>query len=287
MYSFLEQLQFENKNIMNESIEGFDLGPFLEWLEQSSDMVNTVINGLKTARKDRVCLEIHGKDHIPLSRSEINCVLNRFPASAQARSVAARIRGQPALWFAKGTTAASIKTTPKIEEALSPTAIIPGYTGNIIWTPEAKLQEITLYAIPGVSMKVAKCISAYTLCHEYTHTLLNPLWYNGDKPYVLELPDDGNPPQPMDGVEFLRRFANECNDYDPVSHYAAAYHPLPADPTDPRFFASVSEELCECVAAHLMGFVYRGRRSRALGPLDDRPPVQWMVERFLRATLQA
>ena len=71
-----------------------------------------------------------------------------------------RIIGKPPLWFAKSTTASFIMTTPTVDKALSPTAIIPGHTGNIVWTPEEMLQVITLFAIPGTKPDVAKCISA-------------------------------------------------------------------------------------------------------------------------------
>jgi hypothetical protein len=166
-----------------------------------------------------------------------------------------------------------------VEEALCPTAIIPGYTDYPIWEAGRKEATTWLYELADVPLDIARIILTYTLLHEYCHTMVVELFYN--RAYRLRM---GAGQCEVSGLEFMAEFAEKAARHSPVSHYSSAYWPLPTDPEDPRFYVAVSEEICDTVSSYLLGFMYSDEKERWFNPLDDRLGLAAFVVMFLNAT---
>ncbi len=259
-----------------DPLAGFDLGPVLNWLTTNRDRVAEKLNWL--ARADGMMgIEITGQKHLQLSPEEIVETIDMFPHESHLRSELKRINGMPPTWFARGTTVENILVTDDTSEALTPTAIIPGYTAVDKWTDVHKVLTINLYTIPGVDPLIAKYMLVHALIHEYTHTLLMPMLYNGNEPYILEAPGKVQ----YQNAALLQLFGLEAAKHPPISHYAAAYRPFPDDLADVQFIRRASEEFCESVAAYMMGYIYCDDPERCWNPLVDRPLVKLFIENFL------
>lgn len=263
---------------MKQTTDGFNLGPVLNWLEANKQKVAKKLCWLEHPEGGDYRLA-HSPEHLQLTSKEIGDTILRFPLAARKRSVLSRILGMPPTWFAAGTIPEDIHVTTDRNQAMSPTAIVPGKTDTIVWDGTSKEQEIKLYEIPGVPLVIAKYMLVHTLMHEFAHTLLNPICYNND-PYVLEVQGATG----YEGFALLMMFAEEASSHPAISHYSAAYRPIP-DPDDKRFIARAGEELCESVAAYLMGFIYCDDEVRCWDPFADRPVVKLYVEHFLNGEL--
>ncbi|MDE1975321.1 MAG: hypothetical protein KGI49_02310 [Patescibacteria group bacterium] len=256
--------------------DGFDLGPVLAWLTANEERVARQLSWITQLADDYS--NVVGMENVQIRPSEITKVLSLFQGPAQERSVLRNIVGKPPTWFAVGTTSDRPIPTEDRLKAMCPTAIVPGYTDIVSWTPEKKVSDIWLYRIPEVPDRIATFMLVHALIHEYSHTILNPLWFCGKEPYVIDVPGCTE----YTGEAFMMMFAHEAAKHDPISHYAAAYRPFPDDPSDKQFIRNVGEELCESVAAYFMGFIYCNDPVRCWAPFAGRPIVKLLVEHFLR-----
>ncbi|MEK7641733.1 MAG: hypothetical protein AAB365_01945 [Patescibacteria group bacterium] len=267
-----------NAHTAPDPLAGFDLGPVIDWLTANRAAVSKNLHWLDTDIKVRY-EAIEGAEHLHLSSHEISNALMRFPQSARDRSVLTKIIGMPFTWFAKGTTFAKPETTQVAEEALSPRAIVPGYSAPNTWTTDLQEQWIRLYHLGQTPPDIARYMQVHALIHEYVHTIINPMWYSLGRLYMIKMPGL----VPMDARMFFAKFVLAASKYPAISHYAAAYRPLPTSTGDPKFIERVGEELCESVVAFILGHIYCDDPKRCLDPFMDRPDVRQLVTDFLQA----
>ncbi|MDQ2933276.1 MAG: hypothetical protein M3Q80_02755 [bacterium] len=257
---------------------GLDLDPVISWLNDNKKRVQTNLFWLHS-KSGPLYKKIYGTSDLQLTAQEITEVLSQFPAGALERSVLERIRGTPTAWFKKGSTATNLEITHRVSDAILPSGIVPAHTGTILWDDKHRQQEIKLFKLP-IELDIAKYMLVHGLFHEICHTLINPIWYNGKRaPYILDMPNIGT----IAGKKFLIKFAELASKHSPISHYSAINHPIPCDPTDEKFFVAMSEEMCECISAYLLGYMYCDEKDRCWDPFMDRPQIKAMVKDFLEA----
>lgn len=267
-----------NNPIIPDQLAGFDLGPVLDWLEANQNAVETKLSWLN-APNGSFHLNAEDVEYIQLKAPEIKAILHRFPEAARRRSTLRNIKGMPPHWFRRGMTAQKPQITQDILEALAPRAFVPGHNTPLAWTKEDKIQQIELFHLGRTPLNIARYMAAHTFIHEYTHTLLNPLWFSCGEEYKLKIPNM----EEIDGPTFMIKFAVEANAHSAISHYSAAYRPFPTDTSDPMFSYRVNEEFCESVSAYMLGYICCDDPERCFDPFKDRPEVKELVEDFLHA----
>lgn len=219
---------------------------------------------------------IENQELIELSKEELGGLLALFPANARKRSILRKIVGQPPTWFHQDSTSEQPQPTTNVAEALSPTAIVPSY---IDYTPWSELRvptaDIWLYKIPknAASEKVRRLVLAEGFVHEVGHSIVQPALYIED--YKVKFPDG----RIVNGLEAILHFAELAEQHPPISHYASTYR------GSSNVKTAISEEMCETIAAYLLGFAYCGDDSRGGNPFIDRSEVKDFVRDFLNAKL--
>ncbi len=269
---------------MTRNVSGLDMGPTIEWYEREKPISESAMSS------SAICLGfpyiIKGQEHIHLDpKKDMNLPLlyYTFPENARKRSVITQVTGKPSLWFHRDSIPEAPIPTNDVTEAISPTAIIPSYANMGTWLQTGVPSiEIELYEIPEniASPYAREVIHAEGFVHELAHTIVNPAVFLADE--KLKIP--GRVVNAQDYV--LGEFVEMAERHLPVSHYAAFYRN--GDGTfveDPRFGTrvAVSEELCETIAAYLLGFAYCGDDERGKRPFEDRPEIQLFVDSFLNA----
>ena len=229
---------------------------------------------------------VENQELIELSEREMGGLFALFPENARKRSILRKVIGQPPTWFHRDSTNEQPKPTTNEAEAMSPTAIVPSY---IDYTPWSELKvptaDIWLYKIPqnAASEKVRRLVLAEGFVHEVGHSIVQPALYAGD--HSLKFPDG----KIVNGLETMLHFAELAEQHPPISHYASTYRGLnnKFESDNPNYNAktAISEEMCETIAAYLLGFAYCGDNSRGKNPFSDRPKVRDFVRDFLNAEL--
>ena len=261
---------------MKNNIEYFDLGPEIIWTGENLDLLKDFAAKI-TAQPLANSYGFAGLNLLPLSKEELLGLISLFPTVARDRSFLRNITASPAIWVSSGTGASDITTTKDITNALSPTYLLPGYTASPIWSVDDHQNEIILFDLAGVDKAVARIILAKSLIHEFAHTIVNQLWYV--QGYALMISG-----QRQAGRDILTRFATLAREHTAISYYAEAYAPLPTF-LDSANIMMVIEELCECIAAYIMGYSYCADYQRCLDPFGDRPEILAFVIDFLNATI--
>ena len=261
---------------------GFDMGKTIEWYLSSRPVLPVIRTDSDLPHP------IENQHLIGLSAGELGGLWNLFPEQARARSIMRKVVGQPATWFHRDSASGKPVPTTSIAEALSPTAIIPSYTDYGPWresgTPAA---DVWLYEIPAAAAPpyVRRLILAEGFIHEVGHTLVQ-----------LALYADGHALQfrrrHVAGLDALCSFAKLAERHPPVSHYSSAYrraeNRFAGDGLDQTRKTAISEELCEAIAAHVLGFAYCGDDVWGrdhFNPFGDRPEIEDFVRDFLQAEL--
>lgn len=223
---------------------------------------------------------------IGLSERELGGLLSLFPDNARKRSILRVVVGQPAAWFHQDSTSEQPKITTNPAEALSETAIVPSYIDYTPWNElRVPTADIWLFKIPqtAVSPKVKKLVLAEGFVHEIGHSIVQPALYVRD--HTLKFPDG----KIVNGLEAMLHFAELAEQHSPISHYASTYrgpnNKFESDKPNYNVKTAISEEMCETIAAHLLGFAYCGNDSRGKNPFADRPEVRDFVRGFLNAEL--
>ena len=229
---------------------------------------------------------VENNNLVELSEQELGGLLSLFPKNARNRSILRKIIGQPSAWFHRDSTEEQPQPTTNKSEALSSTAIIPSY---IDYTPGEELKvptaDIWLYQIPQneVPENVRKLILSEGFVHEIGHSIVQPALYIEN--HTLKLPDG----EIINGLEAMLRFAKLAEQHPPISHYASTYrgpnNKFESDKPNYNVKTAISEEMCETIAAHLLGFAYSGNDSRGKNPFADRPEIKDFVRNFLNAEL--
>jgi len=270
----VENEQHEQQN------RGLDLKDTLTWYKKHNiDLPKIPID------KD-LPYPIENQELIGLSAKELGGLFSLFPENAKQRSILKKVIGQPTTWFHKESTEQNIKTTTNPADAISPTAFVPSYTNYTPWK-ETKVPavDIWLHKIPekGIPEEVRKTILAQGFVHEVAHTIVQPALYIDN--YKLKFPDG----KILDAVEIKKTFTELAEQYLPISEYASTYRGENNKFTSskPGYDAknSLSEEMCETIASHLLDFAYTGQENQEKNPLASRPEIKQFIEDFLNAKL--
>ena len=95
----------------------------------------------------------------------------------------------------------------------------------------------------------------------------------------------------VNGLEAMLQFAELAEQHPPISHYASTYrgknNKFESDNPNYNVNTAISEEICEAIAAHFLGFAYSGDNARRKNPFADRPEVRKFVRDFLNAELMS
>lgn len=270
---------FMNATTVPPELAGFDLAPVLDWLEANKTTVKQKLAWLHEPMCAPMHINADGIEHLQLTALEITEIIHRFPEAARKRSALRNLRGMPVTWFRRGMNPASPEITENIAEALGPRAFVPGHNTPIIWTRDHKANQIELFHLGGTPPEIARYMATHALIHEYTHTILNPLWYSKGEEYRIKIPGQ----EEMNGPMFMVKFAVAATPHPAISHYSATYRPFPAFPNEDIFNVCVGEEFCESVAALMLGYIYCNDPERCFDPFRDRPEVKQLVVDFLNA----
>lgn len=252
-------------------ISGLDMGPTIAWYTQNFDQL---LSRLPKPSEKPSPFGSQNMFYTNLSINRVNAIVELFPEAALARSrlKTGVITGEPTLYFAKDATPEKLTTTNDVEDALSPTALIPGVTSMDRW--DWLSSDIRLPQIPrNINPAVREIIHVQALTHEFAHTFITQLWIPG---YKLKLPDGAL----VNGFDFMVEFARATEEHPPISHYSSFYR---KDGEEFKTRPAIEEELAEVIAARLLGFAYSDDTTRAFEPLQDRPEVVEIVDQFLNA----
>lgn len=257
---------------------GLDMRGTLDWYESS---------GVEMPPIPEMDLShpVENQELIELSKREMGGLFALFPENARNRSILRKVVGQSPTWFHRDSTSEQPKPTTNEAEAMSPTAIVPSYIDYTPWDElEVPTADIWLYKIPQnvASEKVRRLVLAEGFVHEIGHSIVQPALYVGE--HSLKFPDG----KIVNGLEAMLHFAELAEKYPPISHYASTYRGSnnKFESDNPNYVkTAISEEMCETIAAHLLGFAYCGDNSRGKNPFADRPEVRDFVRDFLNAEL--
>jgi len=258
---------------------GLDMRETLEWYKSSG------IEMPKIPEMD-FFHSVENQELIELSEREMGGLFALFPENARKRSILRKVVGQSPTWFHRDSTSEQPKPTTKEAEAMSPTAIVPSY---IDYTPWGELKvptaDIWLYQIPQNASpeNVRKLVLSEGFVHEVGHSIVQPALYIEE--HTLKFPNG----KIINGLEAMLHFAELAEQHSPISHYASTYrgpnNKFESDKSNYNVKTAISEEMCETIAAHLLGFAYCGNDSRGKNPFTDRPEVKDFVRDFLNAEL--
>jgi hypothetical protein len=258
---------------------GLDMRETLDWYKNSGVEMPPI------PKMDFSC-PVENKELIELSEREMGALFTLFPENARRRSILRKVVGKSPTWFHRDSTSEQPKPTTNEAEAMSSTAIVPSY---IDYTPWGELKvptaDIWLYKIPqnAAPEKVRRLVLAEGFVHEIGHSIVQPTLYVSD--HSLKFPDG----KIVNGLEAMLRFAKLAEQHPPISHYASTYrgpnNKFESDNPNYNAKTAISEEMCETIAAHFLGFAYCGDNSRGKNPFSDRPEVRDFVRDFLNAEL--
>jgi hypothetical protein len=260
-------------------ISGFDMRKTLEWYN-NSEIEIPPSSGMDFS------YPIENQELIELSAREMGDLFALFPENARKRSILRKIVGQPSKWFHRDSTSEHPITTTNESEAISATAVVPSYIDYTPWNElKVPTADIWLNKIPedSASEKVRSIVLAEGFVHEIAHSIVQPALYVVD--YDLKFPDG----EIVNGLDAMLRFTELAEQHPPISHYASTYRGLnnkfESDNPNYNVKTAISEEMCETIAAHLLGFAYCGDDLRGKDPFADRPEIKDFIEDFLNAEL--
>lgn len=274
---------------MKKSLSGLDMAETLRWYEDNYAMLfDKIPHPDHVHPTERLPFPLRGVKYLQPDRKMLLAYWMRFPQQARERSVLRRIVGRPATWFHSCSLSPEVGPTPteKAKDALTPTAVIPSYCDYSCWQRTGRPScDVHLFYIhtQTVPSTVRHIVHAEGFIHEVAHSIIAPALYNtGD--YLLCLPDDKGTVGSNDWLKNV--FGKAAEKHSLISHYAGAYRNRDGtfkQKDDGSTATAVSEEMAECVAAFLLGFVFCHEKRRRLDPFRDRPEVWQMVSDFLHA----
>ncbi|MBI5022952.1 MAG: hypothetical protein HZC05_02190 [Candidatus Magasanikbacteria bacterium] len=267
-----------------KALSGLDMARTLRWYEDKQQRLLEMIPFAISSREKIPCSLRHAK-FLQLTRRDLTALWLLFPEEARRRSILRRIDGKPATWFHRDSLASEIGpfTTVKPAEALSLTALVPSYTKYRRFKKSGRLFcDIHLFNIHSLTCPpaVQHIVHAEGFVHEVAHSIIAPAFYNNG--YLLKLPSG----EIVNGFDWLGMvFGNIAEKHSPISHYAGVYrnaeHSFKKNAGN--LLTSISEEMAECIAALLLGFVFCHDKWRQFDPFYDRPKIKQLVHDFLHA----
>ncbi len=268
---------------------GLDMRETLEWYKNSGVVLPAI------ATNKNLPSPTENQDLIGLSNRELAGLFYLFPENARNRSILRKVVGQPTTWFHRDSTSEQPIPTTNREDAISPTSIVPS---SIDYRPWRELKvptaDIWLYQMPkdAVSEDVSRIVLSEGFIHEVGHSIVQPALYI--EAHTLKFLDG----RLVNGLEAMLHFAELAEQHPPISHYASTYrgknnkfesdnpnYNVESDNPNYNVNTAISEEMCEAIAAHFLGFAYSGDNARCRNPFADRPEVRLFVIDFLNAEL--
>ncbi|MBT6774756.1 hypothetical protein HOA91_05295 [Candidatus Woesearchaeota archaeon] len=255
---------------------GFDMKNTIAWYEQNKE---ELLARLPQATNQPFGFRTRNREQIQLPTSELAALLHLFPEQARERSLLKYIIGKPETWFHSDSTDSNPVPTTNLEEAISPTAIIPSFH-EVTRKGWPDYTNIWLYQISpeACSEDVKKIILTEGFVHELAHTINAPALYFQN--YNLKLPDG----TVVDAFQYVHQFANLAENHSPISHYSSTYRTADNKFNPENLLTAINEELAETVAAYLLNFAFCDD-SRGMNPFADRPEVKEWTDNFLNAKL--
>ncbi|MDQ2933022.1 MAG: hypothetical protein M3Q80_01420 [bacterium] len=257
-----------------------NMDQYFQWLTQNAETVKKKAGWLKERQPISLSPKVIHSDLLHLTSKEIALGIERFPANAHTRSTFGQVRGMPPAWYSHQSKLDIKLICFDQGSASKQTAVACGATETKSTSGERHVQDILLFAIPHVSEEIAKYVQLHALVREYARTLITPLWHNYGHEYILNVEQRYH----SEGHSFLAQFAHISQKYSPMSFETEPYWPLPGVSNE-LFYACVSEELSEAVAAYLLGYNWCSDKKRWWDPFVDRPLVRSIVEDFILATV--
>ncbi|MEK7644072.1 MAG: hypothetical protein AAB390_02095 [Patescibacteria group bacterium] len=256
---------------------GLDMGATIEWYRNSDIELP----------RDHANLEnpIENGDLIELTEAELGGLFFLFPENARRRSILRKIVGRSATYFDRDSTGDKPITTNDAKRALSPTAIVPSHIDYTPWTESGTpAADIFLCQIPeDIPEKVRRIIISEGFVHEVGHSIVQPAIFVEE--YNLRFPDG----RIVSGFDAILQFAEMAENHSPISRYASTYrgenNKFESDQPGYNVNTAISEEMCETIAAYLLGFAYCGIDERSKNPFADRPEIKDFIRDFLNAEL--
>lgn len=283
---------------MTKQNSGYDMKDTLRWY--ASQIAGLSLGNIGMRKN----WTIENPQLAQLEPEYVHNVISLFSRNARERSILDKISWQKPLWFAKATLGTGIPTPTGVSsDAISPTAIIPGYTAYRSSRKGNLRASIELYRMETwIPELIQGVIHTQALAHEFAHTILAPALYGEQK---LKLPNG----EIVDGHDFVMDLGRKAEAHIPISHYASAYrdfHPdcecydkeatksrvlcaggsrvMPFKYIDDGIKTAVSEELAETIAQMVLPFAlhndYGLSKDKNLG---NRPDVVSGLEAFLNA----
>lgn len=274
---------------MSKKISGFDLEPAAVWYAENLsralldqwDRIRIKALERKYIVPIHKILEAHGEH---TERIAMQFLDTGFPPQAMDRSVLTEIELKPPLWFKNDCTPKKTTVTECIDEALSPSAIVPSFIAYN-WPDGQPLTAcIELYSIPSYPLEVRSIITSQGLVHEIAHSIVISD-FNNYKGY-LKLPGG----RVVESKALILEFGKLVDELKcgPISHYSSTYWSRgKCSIKSDKYRTAIQEELVESITAHLLGFAFcetlPRRKGMGLDPFQDRPQVRDWIKDYLCA----
>lgn len=277
--------------------DGLDMGPTLKWYEDNLDEIEdqihqcflchhhrlpTRIDKLVNDYADGLCISNGlSLEDFGLHRDDLVQTFSCFNPGFWQRSTFAGLYFDWPCWFTQdfvyGDKQAITKLVP---EALSLTHCVPAFT-NIV--PELRPDPtvdygsfVILYQLGcDVSPDVRRVVAIECILHELTHTLITPMVYGSRQPPHILLMADGSTCSELALVDTFIAGMNQIG--VSISHYSEGYK-------DEMDISPLTEEVCESVAALMLGFAFRSADDTFnFNPFGDRGNMLPQVENLISA----
>lgn len=264
---------------MTDSIPpGLDMKGAINWYAQSGIQIP-----FPKKSKMPQGVTIEGQEFMDLTETQLSALYNRFRPNARERSILTTVIGEPTRWFDKNSRVEK-KSTTDPNERLSPTSIIPGETAYPENRPGNQIGVVYLYKTPNeiANAYVRGIIAAQAYVHEIGHTIVQPALYT-HKNQIIEFPNGKR----MSNKEAMLIFQNLAERSTPISEYAALHRDKNGlfEKVKGDNGLALSEELCESIAAHILGFTYHGNNSGSKDPFANNSQIREFTADFLEAKL--
>jgi len=255
----------------------FDMNGTIEFYSNNIDRIRLPC---RKAEKNSVKVKGELRD---IEVDRLNALRALYPSNSLERSVFEYVVAKPETWFLPDAESrirgGKNPVTTASGEAMSQTSIVPSYFNPVSW----ENGEIWLFDIPKEAVRdsrVREIILSEGFIHELAHSINFISRYKGDG-QKLRFPNG----KILTGKEAFESFGEIALKHEPMSHYSSGYFPgrILFDSASPD--RTIDEELCETIAAYLLGFSYTPSESRRFSPFADRPEILAFVKDYLNAKL--
>jgi len=271
-------------NENDDELKGLDLGPAIEWYGENVDVLTEMITKIRPHAGQLP--RITKAEDLQTQKGLLEMHMLAFPRAAQERRIKGSITVKPPLWFHKDSTKGKPVTTSNPNEAICETAIVPSHVSYGRDDQGKTRSHVELYQIPAhVNPHVSQIIQTQGMVHEYAHTIADAFIYGKTD---LKFPNG----KVYKTEAFIAEFLELTRLISPMSEYSGYYRKEDGEYPDyfseddderAAFYFALREELAECIAAYMLGFVYTEDVNRRFDPFKNRPKLKELIKGFLEA----